>query len=98
MWQLHVFSFLAGLLAANGVPHFIKGSMDQKLQTPFGKSSSAVVNVCWGWFNLLLAVISLHFAHVYAHEYRAFALFALGGLVMSLVNASVWSKQAERTK
>ena len=62
MWQLYVFSFLAGLLAANGVPHFIKGGLGQKHQTPFGKPSSAVVNVYWGWFNFVVAAIILHMA------------------------------------
>jgi hypothetical protein len=95
MWQLYICSFIAGAFAANGVPHFIKGVMGQKHQTPFGKHSSAVVNVCWGWVNFVVAVIFLHFAHVYAHEYRAFALLAVGALLMSLFNAMVWSKHPE---
>ena len=98
MWQLYVFSFLAGLFAANGVPHFIKGGLGKKHQTPFGKSSSAVVNVCWGWVNFIVAVICLHFAHVYAHEYRAFALLAVGALIMTLFNSIVWSKRSEYNK
>ena len=92
MWQLYVFSFLAGLLAANGVPHFIKGGMGLRHQTPFGKPSSAVVNVCWGWINFIVAAIFLHFGHVRAHEYRAFALVAASGLLMTVFNAIVWSK------
>lgn len=98
MWQLYVFSILAGLLAANGVPHFIKGVVGQKHQTPFGKASSAVVNICWGWINLVVAAIFLHFAHVRTHEYRAFAVFALSALIMSLFNADVWSKHPEYNK
>jgi len=98
MWQLYVFSLFAGLLAANGAPHFIKGGLGQKHQTPFGKPSSAVVNVCWGWINLVAAAIFLHFGHVRAHEYRAFALFAIGLLLMSLFNAYFWSKLPEYTK
>jgi hypothetical protein len=95
MWQLYVFSFLAGLFAANGAPHLIKGLVGQKHQTPFGKASSAVVNVCWGWINFVAAAISLHFARVHAHEYRAFALFAVGALLMSLLSATIWSKHPE---
>ena len=98
MWQLYFFSFLAGAFAANGTPHLIKGVTAQKFQTPFGKPSSAVVNVCWGWLNLVVAVIFLHLGHVRAHEYRAFALFAVAALIMSLFNASVWSKQQENNK
>ena len=98
MWHLYVFSFLAGLLAANGTPHFIKGGMGQKNRTPFGKPSSAIVNVCWGWVNLMVAAVCLHFAHVYAHEYRAFALFAVAALVMTLINSYGWSQHPEHNK
>lgn len=98
MWQLYVYSFLAGLFAANGVPHFIKGVMGQKHQTPFGKSSTAVVNVTWGALNFIAAAILLHFGHIRSHEDRAFILLAVGGLVMSLFNASNWSKHPEYNK
>ena len=98
MWELYVFGILAGLLVANGIPHFIKGGMGQRHQTPFRKSSSAIVNVIWGWINFALAALSLHFAHVWAHEYRGFVLFAVGALVMTLFNAAVWSKHPEFNK
>jgi hypothetical protein len=39
--------------------------------------------------------VSLHFAHIWAHEYRAFVLFAVGALIMTLFNAVVWSKHPE---
>jgi len=42
MWELYVYSFVAGVLGANGSPHFGKGIMGQKHQTPFGGGSSAV--------------------------------------------------------
>jgi hypothetical protein len=95
MWQLYVFSFLAGLFAANGAPHFIKGVVGQKHQTPFGRTSSAIVNVCWGWINFVVAAIFFHFSHVRTHEYIALALFASGILLMSLFSAVVWSKHPE---
>ena len=95
MFQLYFFSFLAGLLAANGAPHLIKGLVGQKHQTPFGKSSSAIVNVCWGWANVVVAVVFLYLGHVSAHEYRALAFFAVGALLMNLFNTIVWSKYPE---
>jgi hypothetical protein len=98
MWQLYVFSFLGGMFAANGVPHFVKGVMGQKHQSPFGRPSSAVVNVCWGWTNLVVAAICLHFGHVRAHEYRAFVIFAVGALLMGLLLATTWSKHPEYNK
>jgi hypothetical protein len=98
MWQLYVFSFLAGVFAANGVPHFVRGVIGQKHQTPFGKASSAVLNVAWGWLNFVVAAIFLHFGHVRTHEYRAFMLVAIGGLAMGLVNAYAWSHQPDLNK
>jgi hypothetical protein len=98
MWQLYVFSFLSGLFAANGVPHLIKGSTGQKHQTPFGKPSSAIVNVFWGWINLVVAAIFLHFGHVRAHEYRAFATLAVAGLLMCLLNTMIWARHPEYNK
>ena len=95
MWQLYVCSFLVGAFSANGTPHFIKGVIGQKHQTLFGKSSSAVVNVCWGWVNFIVAAIFLYFGNVYEHEYRALALFAVGALLMSLFSATIWSKHPE---
>jgi hypothetical protein len=98
MWQLYVFGILAGLLAANGIPHFIKGGMGQRHQTPFGKDSSAIVNVLWGWANLAVAAVSLHLAHIWVHEYRAFVLFAVGALIMTVFNAMAWSKNPKQRK
>ena len=98
MWQLYVFSFVAGLFAANGVPHFVKGVVGQKHQTPFGRGSSAVINVCWGWINFVVAVIFLHFGHVRTHGYRAFTLFTVGALLISLFSAYNWSNHPEYNK
>lgn len=98
MWQLYLFSFIAGLLAANGVPHFVKGCIGQKHQTPFGKPSSALVNVCWGWLNFIASVIFLHFAHVRTHQYRAFTVFALAVLIMTLLNSLAWTKHPDYNK
>ena len=98
MWQIYVFSFLSGAFAANGTPHFVKGVTGQKNQTPFGKGSSAIVNVCWGWANLVAAVVFLHFAHPHTHLYRAFAIFAIGALLKGLGSANQWSKHPEYNK
>lgn len=98
MLKLYIFSFLAGVLASNGAPHFIKGITGQKHQTPFGKPSSAVVNVCWGWLNLIVAALFLHLGHVRTHEYRAFVLFAIGALAMGVFSAMIWTKHPEHNK
>jgi hypothetical protein len=94
MAALYIYSFLAGLFAANGVPHFVKGITGQSFQTPFGRQSSALVNVTWGWSNFVVAGVLLHFAHPRAHEYRAASLFMLAFLIMALLLAHGWMSQA----
>ena len=96
--ELYIYSFLAGMLGANGVPHFVKGITGQKHQTPFGRPSSAVVNVLWGWVNFVLAMALLHFAHPRAHELRSFALVAIGALIVALGLAYTWSNHPEFNK
>lgn len=98
MWQLYVYSFLAGLIGANGVPSFVKGIIGKKHQTPFGKSSSAVINVIWGWVNFVVAGFLVYYAHPRAHELRSFGLVAIGALVTGLLLAAVWSKHPEYNK
>jgi hypothetical protein len=92
MWQLYVFSFIAGLFGANGVPHFLKGAVGEKFQTPFGKNSSPVINIIWGWFNFVVAFLLLFIGDVHAHLLRSFGLIALGALLMSILNAKNWVK------
>ena len=94
MAALYIYSFLAGLFAANGVPHFVKGITGNRFQTPFGRQSSALVNVAWGWASFVLAGILLHFAHPRAHEFRAASLFMLAFLIMALLLAHGWMSQS----
>ncbi len=96
MWQLYVYSFLAGVIGANGVPHFVKGISGEKFQTPFGKSSSAVVNVVWGWLNFVVAGLLLYFGNVHQHLLRAFSLVVIGALVIALVLAYTWSSTGKK--
>lgn len=91
MFTLYLYSFLAGLIAANGVPNFVKGVTGQEHQTPFGRPSSAMVNVAWGWANFIVAALLVHYAHPWQHLYRASGLFAIGVLLMGLFLAYVWS-------
>jgi hypothetical protein len=58
-WYDYLAHFMAGAFLANGVPHFVQGICGNKFQTPFARprgvgESSALVNVIWGWFNLLI--------------------------------------------
>ncbi|MGH7142243.1 MAG: hypothetical protein ACREF5_02085 [Candidatus Saccharimonadales bacterium] len=98
MAELYIYSFIAGLFAANGVPHFVKGITGSQHQTPFGRPSAAWVNVLWGWVNFAIAAGLLHYAHPWDHEYRAAGLFAIAFLLMALVLAYAWTLHPEYNK
>lgn len=65
----YALTIFAGMLLANGVPHFVAGTMGSKFQSPFAKPSgvglsSPLVNVWWGFANLAggIALVVTHFA------------------------------------
>lgn len=97
-WHLYIYSFLAGLIGVNGIPHFIKGVTGQVHQTPFGRPSSAVVNVIWGWVNFVVAGLLIYWAQVHAHLLRAFSLVVIAGLIMGILLALTWTKHPEYNK
>jgi hypothetical protein len=95
MWHLYIFSFLAGMVGTNGVPHFVKGIIGEKHQTPFGPSSPAVTNFIWGWLNFLVAALLIHLAHPHLHELRSLACVSLGSLLIGLVLSVTWSNRPQ---
>ena len=60
-WYWYLLEFLSGAFLANGVPHFVQGISGHWFQSPFAKppgvgESSPVVNVVWGFANLVAGV------------------------------------------
>jgi len=65
-WYFYLLEFLSGMFLANGVPHFVHGVSGAPFQSPFAKppgvgESSAVVNVLWGFGNLVVGLVLLQF-------------------------------------
>jgi hypothetical protein len=65
-WNFYLLEFFSGLFLANGVPHFVQGICGHRFQTPFATppgvgESSPVVNVLWGFANLLTGILLLKF-------------------------------------
>jgi hypothetical protein len=57
--HVYLLQFVSGLLLANGLPHFVQGISGHWFQTPFATprgvgESSPVVNVAWGFANLVV--------------------------------------------
>lgn len=54
--------FFGGAFLANAIPHFVSGTMGRPFQSPFAKPpgqglSSSIVNVLWGFFNLVVGYV-----------------------------------------
>ncbi len=89
-----VWYFLSGMFAFNSLPHLISGVIGNKHMTPFGKDSSAVLNVGWGFLNLSVSVLvlSLVTGNLQLPSFpQGIAAFLVGGLVLSLMAANMFS-------
>ena len=82
-------AFLGAAFLFNGIPHLVKGSAGEKHMTPFHRQSSAIVNVIWGFVNILIGIFILGTSTFSGGDIWAF--FA-GGLFMSLADAWLFSK------
>ncbi len=84
-WLPFVSWFFGGAFLANAIPHFVSGVMGRPFPSPFAKPpgrglSSAIVNVLWGLFNLVVAYALL--CRVGALDMRSTADAAAVGLGM----------------
>lgn len=65
-WYFYLLEFLGGAFIANAVPHFVQGVSGNPFPTPFAKppgqgDSSPLLNVLWGFGNLVAGTLLLHF-------------------------------------
>ncbi|MFI6320054.1 hypothetical protein ACIBG8_21135 [Nonomuraea sp. NPDC050556] len=78
-------AFVAGLVGANSVPHFVKGITRERYPTVFG--DSPVTNLVAGWAGLVITVFCVHWAHIDRAPWVALATGAIGVLAMGLFHA-----------
>ena len=89
-WYISLLQFVAGAFLANGVPHFVQGISGARFHTPFASppgvgESSPVVNVLWGFFNLVIAfALRFEFAPKGADVVLEWVFVGLGALMMAL--------------
>lgn len=97
-WYHFVAYDFGGMFLTNAVPHLVSGTLGQPLQTPFASPpavglSSALVNVLWGFLNLVLGYVLV--ARVGRFDWRkprhALALGA-GILMMSIMLARTFAR------
>jgi hypothetical protein len=92
-WYVYVAHFFGGVFFANSIPHFVNEISGRALQSPFAKPrgvglSSSVLNVAWGWSNLVVAYLLLFTAGHFNFEDRMDAgVFGVGMLASGLLLA-----------
>jgi hypothetical protein len=79
--------FVAGVLAANATPHFVKGITKEQFPTPF--SPAPLPNLIGGWAMYVVAALLLLWAHAAQHPLAALIAGALGVLPMGIFHARI---------
>ena len=80
-----ILSFLAGLFASNGFPHFVKGITKEEYPCMLG--NSPVHNLIGGWMAFVLAALFVNYAHMERFPIASFIASAVGVLLMGLFHA-----------
>jgi hypothetical protein len=92
-WYHYLAYFFAGAFLANTLPHLVNGVSGNPFQSPFAIPagvglSSALVNVLWGFFNLVVAYLLVcRVGSFDLRNTRHVLVFGAGMLVMSVMLA-----------
>ncbi len=98
LWYVYPVYFFIGALLVNSVPHIVQGMCGNKFQTPFARprgvgESSAVVNVVWGFSNIVIAIVLLHLVEVPSPwPVTLWVALLAGALALALYLASRFGK------
>jgi hypothetical protein len=91
MDALHLLAyFVGGAAGMNAVPHLVSGTMGRKFPSPFAKPpgkglSSAIVNLVWGFANLVLGYLLVcRVGQFDLHNWTQIGALALGMLLIGL--------------
>jgi len=87
---------VAGVLLFNAIPHLVQGICGKQHMTPLSRKSSALVNVIWGWINLLAGALVAHLSLCQGWGAGAWAGFCAGGIGVSVYLAVLWSNPDAR--
>ena len=91
-WYHYFSGFWAGMLLANFVPHYIKGTAGDPFPTPFSKQpgkslSSPLVNILWGLLNLVIGSLLFRIGSVSADDNLSVLICFVGFTSVSIFNA-----------
>ena len=82
-----VLAFVAGMLLTNSIPHIVAGAIGEVHMTPFGKKSTPIVNVVWGFVNLIIGIWVLQASGGTLNDIFAISNFSLSFWAGSLIIA-----------
>jgi hypothetical protein len=97
-WYHYVGYFFGGAFLANAVPHFVNGISGQPFQSPFAHPpgeglSSALVNVLWGFTNLVVAYLLLGKLGTFElRRWKDATVAGTGALLMATMAARAFGK------
>jgi hypothetical protein len=95
-----VLAFLAGMFLTNSIPHIVSGIQGNRHMTPLSKESSAIINIVWGYINLVFGALLLNFSGGDLSEVLSFNDYSIaflgGSLFMALGNAWLFSNPNAR--
>jgi len=97
-WYHYIAYFFGGAFLTNAIPHFVSGTTGHAFQTPFASPpgqglSSAIVNVLWGFFNLVVGYLLVgHVGKFELRRARHIVVFGLGVFLMALNLAHALAK------
>jgi hypothetical protein len=97
-WYFYALEFASGLFLTNGIPHFVQGLCGHRFQSPFASppgvgESSPVVNVLWGFANLVVgAVLLALFTPRGPQAWVGWVMLAAGSLAIAVTTASHFGK------
>jgi hypothetical protein len=87
---------IAGVLLFNAVPHLVQGICGREHMTPLARKSSALVNVIWGWINLVAGALVAWVSSCQVWGAAGWLGFCLGGIGVSVYLAVFWSNPEAR--
>lgn len=96
-----IIAFAFGFFITNSLPHIIPGVHGKPFYSPFASppvkgKSSAVVNVLWGFVNIMVAYIILVTTDINLRDYTQGAGFLFGILITSLILAVTFGANNKR--
>ena len=97
-WYHYLSYFFGGAFLTNAIPHFVMGVTGHPFQSPFATPpgqglSSAVINVLWGFFNIVIAYLLLALVGNFELRKTKHILIAgLGVLIMGIMLAHTFGR------